>query len=196
MLGLALLWFLVITIELNDISNTGLGVLIVPPGELAAWLGAIALTVYAVRRLLRGWVSVAAAVVGLVACVYMTNWGVFEPRSYFATHQWAFGHVASLADDGELDSDEYLGAPLPRYVADLSTNGRVAVIGDQDGQPVYFLPQYMGLRSRAAGYVYFDGVPEPGLVIDLFGHREYLTAGLDLGDGWWYIKPGDSEAPP
>lgn len=189
---LTMAWGLVLVIELRDFPNMGGFGFIVSTAELLFWLVAVVSTVYCARRVLRGRLSVVLAIVGLAMCVHFTNWAFYEPRSYFATHRWAFDQVAGLAESGELDTGEYLGPQLPRHLADLSTNGRIAVVGRQGDEPVYFMPQYMGLINNAVGYAYDNGDPDPELVIDLFGHPEYLASGVNLGDGWWYVKPGDS----
>src|SRR5918995_6652606 len=120
---------------------------------------------------------------------YFTNWSVLEPRSYYQFHRWGFGQVAELVEEGELGAvgDEYYGQRLPRYLADLSTNGRAATVARQDGKPVVFLAQFMGIPDDAVGYVYFDGEPDTDLLIDLFGYPFYLADGEPLGDGWWYV---------
>lgn len=91
---------------------------------------------------------------------------------------------------GELGrpGDEYYGQQLPRYLADLCTNGRAATVGRQDGRPVVFLPQFMGIPDDAVGFVYFDGRPDSDLLIDPFGSPAYLAEGQSLGDGWWYVR--------
>ena len=83
---------------------------------------------------------------------------MFEPRSYYEFHRWGFGQVAELVDEGELGAlgDGYYGQPLPRYRADPSTNGRAATVARQDGSPVVFLAQFIGIPDDAVGYVYFD----------------------------------------
>ena len=118
------------------------GVFVVPPFEAAFWAGTIVTTVVCAARSKRvpRLKALSVAVVGALALVHFTNWSVFEPRSYYLTHRWAFARVAHLADEGRLDSDEYYGGPLPRLLADLSTDGRASVLGHQDGKPIVFLP--------------------------------------------------------
>ena len=127
-----------------------------------------------------------------VLCLHFTNWGVFHPSSYYATHRYAFAAVAAGVRDGSVGSTEdYYGRALPWYQRDLSTLGTAAVVGKQDGRPVVFLPQWLGIPDDAVGYVFIDGVPEQGLTVDLFGSRVHVAGGTDLGNGWWYLREGD-----
>ncbi|MPZ29278.1 MAG: hypothetical protein GEV12_23530 [Micromonosporaceae bacterium] len=54
-----------------------------------------------------------------------------------------------------------------------------------------FLTQWLGIPDDAGGYVFFDGDPRPGLTVDLFGTLVRVDAGVILGNGWWYVLPGD-----
>jgi hypothetical protein len=184
-------WVLVSLIELVDVPNVSVGVLVVPVVEAAVWAAAVTVTVYVVWWVRRGGVvlGVLAALIGGAAFAYLTNWSVLEPRRYYEFHRWGFGQVAELVDEGELGAlgDEYYGQRLPRYLADLSTNGRAATVARQDGKPVVFLAQFIGIPDDAVGYVYFDGEPDTDLLIDLFGYPFYLADGEPLGDGWWYV---------
>jgi len=54
-----------------------------------------------------------------------------------------------------------------------------------------FLPQWLGIPDDATGYVFVDGAPQPSLTVDLFGARVQVAGGVNLGDGWWYLRPGD-----
>lgn len=189
---LALLaWALVGAVELVDLPNVSIGVLIVPVVEAALWLTAIGITAYVASRVHRfgAILRVLTTLLSGVVFVYFTNWSLLDPRSYYVIHRWGFDHVAELVDQGELGrpGGEYYGQQLPRYLADLSTSGRAAVVGRQDGKPVVFLPQFMGIPDDAVGFVYFDGQPDSDLLIDLFGHPAYLAEGESLGDGWWYV---------
>lgn len=134
--------------------------------------------------------SVLTPLIGGLVFVYFTNWSLLEPHSYYVTHRWSFAQVAGLVRQGELDGSggQYYGQQLPRYLADLSTNGRAATVGRQDGKPVVFLPQFMGIPDDAVGFAYFDGQPDSDLLIDLFGYPAYLAEGDSLGDGWWYVR--------
>lgn len=128
-------WVLVSLIELVDVPKISVGVLVVPVVEAAVWAAAVTVTVCVVWRVRRGGVvlGVLAALIGGAAFAYLTNWSVLEPRSYYEFHRWGFGRVAELVDEGELGAlgDEYYGQRLPRYLADLSTNGRAATVARQ-----------------------------------------------------------------
>jgi hypothetical protein len=191
--GGVLAWVPVVFVEMVSIPNEWLLVLLVPPFELVLWLVAGWLTLRLLTRTRSGRLVRAAAVLvfgGL--CVHFTNWGVFHPGSYYATHRYAFHAVAAGARNGSVGSmDDYYGRALPWCLRDLSTLGTAAVVGEQDSGPVVFLPQWLGIPDDAAGYVFVDGVPEPGLTVDLFGARVHVAGGTDLGDGWWYLRPGD-----
>src|SRR5215207_6644614 len=79
----------------------------------------------------------------------------------------------------------------PWYLRDLSTLGTAAVVGGQDGRPVVFLPQALGVPDDAAGYVYLNADPAPDLTVDLFGAPVRVVSGAPLGGGWWYLRAGD-----
>ena len=78
-----------------------------------------------------------------------------------------------------------------RIVCGLSTSGTAAVVGQRDSGRVVFLPQWLGIPDDATGYVFVDGAPQPSLTVDLFGARVQVAGGVNLGDGWWYLRPGD-----
>lgn len=187
-----LAWALVGAIELVDLPNVSVGVLIVPVVEVAVWVTAIGITAYCASRPRR--VGAALSVLATLICglvfVYFTNWSLVEPRSYYVIHRWGFAEVAEVVQQGELGrpGEGYYGQQLPRSLADLSTNGRAATVGRQDGKPVVFLPQLMGIPDDAVGFVYFYGQPDRDLLIDLFGYPAYLAEGESLGDGWWYVR--------
>lgn len=187
-----LAWALVGAIELVDLPNVSWGGLIVPLVEAAVWVTAIGITAYIASRVRRAGAprSVLTTLISGLVFVYFTNWSPLDPRSYYVIHRWGFAEVADLVHQGELGrpGEEYYGQQLPRYLADLSTNGRAATVGRQDGEPVVFLPQFMGIPDDAVGYVYFDGQPDSDLVIDLFGYPATLAEGQSLGDGWWYVR--------
>jgi hypothetical protein len=191
--GCALAWVPVVLVEMVSIPNEWLLVFLVPPFELVLWLVAGWLTLRLLTRTRPGRLVRAAAVLAFgVLCVQFTNWGVFHPSSYYATHRYAFSAVAAGVRNGSVGStDDYYGRALPWYLRDLSTLGTAAVVGEQDGGPVVFLPQWLGIPANAAGYVFIDGAPEPGLTVDLFDDPVHVAGGIDLGDGWWYLRPGD-----
>ncbi|MEU5726334.1 hypothetical protein [Micromonospora sp. NPDC047738] len=192
-IGVLAAWLGVALAELVNLPNASLLLFVIPPFELLVWLTALALTVRLTCRAPAGApAALATAVLLVVICAWFTNWGLFHPRSYWASHRWAFNAVADGVREGRLGtSGEYYGQLLPLHLRDLATNGRAAVVGRQDGKPVVFLPQWLGIPDDAGGYVYLDARPRPDLVVDLFGEPARVTGGKNLGDGWWYVLPGD-----
>jgi hypothetical protein len=168
-----LAWLPVAGIEVIDVPSVSLLVFVVAPFELAIWLVAAALTVVAIRGFKGSTVVRVVTAIGLlVAVVEFNNWSVFEPRSYYWSHRWAFAAVADGVRHGTIGvSDAYYGEPLPRPLRDLSTNSRASTI--------------------AAGYVFFEGAVPADLMLDLYGAQASLHGAENLGDGWWYARPGD-----
>jgi hypothetical protein len=191
--GCVLAWVPVVLVEMISIPNEWLLLFVVPPLELVLWLFAGWLTLRLLTRTRPGRLVRAAAVLAFwVLCLHFTNWGVFHPSSYYATHRYAFNAVAAGVRNGSIGStDDYYGRALPWYLRDLSTLGTAAVVGEQDSGPVVFLPQWLGIPDNAVGYVFVDGPPEPDLTADLFGELVHVAGGIDLGDGWWYLRLGD-----
>jgi hypothetical protein len=183
----------VVLVEMASIPNQWLLLLMVPPFELMLWLVAGWITLRLLTRTQSARLVRAAAVLALgVLCLHFTNWGVFHPSSYYATHRYAFNAVAAGVRNGSIGStDDYYGRPLPWYLRDLSTSGTAAVVGEHDSRPVVLLPQWLGIPDDAAGYLFVDGAPEPGLTVDLFGEPVHVVGGINLGNGWWYLRPGD-----
>ncbi|MEU0561256.1 hypothetical protein [Dactylosporangium sp. NPDC006015] len=191
-IGVAVAWVCVSLIELVNVPNEAMLALLVMPVELVLWLVAgwltLRLTFRARRSLLRTVVALGLA----VSCAHFTNWSLFHPVSYYVTHKYAFDAVAAQVREGAIgSSDDYYGSDLPLYLRDLSTTGKAAVIGRRDGRPVVFLPQFLGIPDDAAGYAFFDGPTSPSIEVDLFGARANLPGGINLRDGWWYLRPGD-----
>ncbi|PSK62641.1 hypothetical protein B0E53_05450 [Micromonospora sp. MH33] len=186
-------WLGVAWIELANLQNASLLLFLIPPFELAVWLVAITLTVRLAYNARAGRRAAAgAAALLLIIGGWFTNWGLFHPASYWVTHRWAFDEVADGVRQGQIGtSRDYYGKLLPRHLRDLSTNGRAAVVGSQDGKPAVFLPQWVGIPDDAGGYVYLNATPRPDLVVDLFGEPARLAGGQPLADGWWYVLPGD-----
>lgn len=59
------------------------------------------------------------------------------------------------------------------------------------GDGVAFLPQFIGIPDDAAGFVFVDGQPAADRSADLLGAGVRVEAGTELGNGWWYLRPGD-----
>lgn len=173
--------------------NESLLVFVVPQFELALWLAAAALTVVAIAGFKGSTVVRVVAAAGLLAAtVQLNNWSVLEPRSYYWSHRWAFAAVADGVRHGTIGaSDAYYGEPLPQPLGDLSTDGRASAIGRYSGRPVVFLPEYLGIPDDAAGYVFYEGVLPADFTLDLYGAQASLNGAENLGDGWWYVRPGD-----
>jgi energy-coupling factor transporter transmembrane protein EcfT len=191
-LAAAIAWLTVAGVEAIDAPNVSLLVFVLPPFELALWLAAATLTVVAIGGFRGSTVVRVVTAVGLLAAtIQFNNWSVFEPRSYYWSHRWAFAAVADGVHNGTIGaSDAYYGELLPRPLRDLSTDGRAAAIGRPNGRPIVFLPEYLGIPDDAAGYVFYEG--EPGdIVLDLYGAPAHLPGAQRLGDGWWYARPGD-----
>jgi energy-coupling factor transporter transmembrane protein EcfT len=180
-------------VEAINVPNISLLVFVVPPFEMALWLTAATLTVVAIAGFKGSTVVRGVAAAGLLAAtIQFNNWSVFEPRSYYWSHRWAFAAVADGVRDGTIGtSDAYYGEPLPRPLRDLSTTGQASVIGRYSGRPVVFLPQFLGIPDDAAGYVFYEGVLPADFTIDLYGAPASLHGAVNLGDGWWYARPGD-----
>jgi energy-coupling factor transporter transmembrane protein EcfT len=194
-LACAIGWLVVAAVELITVPNESLLVFVVPPVELASWLATAVLTVLAISGFPgSAAVRVVTAVVLLGATIEFNNWSVFEPRSYYLSHRWAFAAVADGVRHGTIGaSDAYYGEFLPWPLRDLSTDGRASVVGGRDGVPVVFLPQYIGIPDDAAGYAFYAG-PPADLSVDLYGAPASLGAAQKIGDGWWYVRPGDVTA--
>jgi hypothetical protein len=56
---------------------------------------------------------------------------------------------------------------------------------------VVFLPEYLGIPDDAAGYVFYEGALPADVTLDLYGAQASLKGAENLGDGWWYARPGD-----
>ncbi|MPZ26213.1 MAG: hypothetical protein GEV12_07105 [Micromonosporaceae bacterium] len=193
-LGLLIAWTCVIGYDAANVENVSLLTYVSPRFELALWLVAIGLTLWRLKQARRGRLVLAATAVVLgIACTQVASWAVLvHPAPYYVTHRYAFDAVAAGVRDGSIGvSDEYYGEPLPWYLRDLSTTGNVAKVGEQDRVPVVFLPQWLGIPDDAGGYVFCDCYPRSDLTVDLFGALARVRAGVDLGNGWWYLEPGD-----
>ncbi|MEW2378069.1 hypothetical protein AB0883_18470 [Micromonospora sp. NPDC047812] len=70
------------------------------------WLIALTLTVRLAFRAVPAGASAALATAVLLvgACAWFTNWGLFHPASYWASHRWAFNAVADGVKEGRIGS--------------------------------------------------------------------------------------------
>lgn len=190
LLAAVLGWGGVAYIELVRLSKDWVFIYVVSPFEATIWLIAAMATIYLakVRFLPSVLTRVVAAAAMAVLIVHFNNWSYLQPESYYASHRGSFEQVAELVRAGELGrSDEYYGERLPTRLVDLSVNGRVSAVGEQDGRPVVFLPQWTGIPDDAGGYLYFAGEPRSDLFVDLYGRGVSFADFEELGDGWWYV---------
>lgn len=185
----ALAWSGVAYIELVRLPKDWVLIYAVPPFEATVWLVAAMATIYLAKTRLVPSVTTRAAVAIAMAVlmVHFNNWAFVEPRSYYATHRGSFEHAAELVRAGEVGkSDEYYGEKLPRALIDLSADGNASVVGQQDGKPVVFLPQWLGIPDDAGGYIYYDGELRSDTEVDLYGRLVGGSEMRELGNGWWY----------
>lgn len=183
-------WLPVLLIEFTNVSNESLLILLAPLFELFLWIAAVAITVALLANLLpkpSAWLVMAITPTLVAMCVYMNNWAIYHPQSYFATHQWGFGEIADILEttDGTRSEDENISLPL--YLSDLSTTGTVEVADDVDGTPVYFVPQALRLLGGGGGYVYFPDDLPAAESVEIRYYPVALDDVLELGDGWWYV---------
>lgn len=135
-------------------------------------------------------VVVLFSVVAVALSGWTSSWTMLDPRSNFFVHQYRFAMLAEVLDRGDFrGTHEYYGDPLPISLASLSLNGRVSIRGTCKGQPVYFVPRWVGMPDDAGGYLYFPGLPEPGesCFLDLWGRPGYLSEAEPLSKGWWWL---------
>ncbi len=149
-------------------------------------LACFALALFLASRDTRRWPLVATAVltaVGVGGSVLLT----LNPKASAWTRFWverpAFAAVAAM-ELPELRAIDYYGVELPRHLCFVSANCKVAVIGTSGGQPVRFVPDYIGIPDDALGYGHFVGTPEPG-PYDGWGARICPT--MELAGGWWWL---------
>ncbi|MFI6502816.1 hypothetical protein [Nonomuraea typhae] len=150
----------------------------------AVVLALFCLAVWRAARDPRRWPVVATVVLALAGL----GGGVFlhadaEARAWtrFWVERPAFTAAATTPVSGE-----YYGAELPGPLCFVSANCKVAVIGTSGGQPVRFVPDWIGIPDDAIGYGHFTGTPEAG-PYDGFGMD--LCPRMELADGWWWLGP-------
>lgn len=148
--------------------------------------------VHLARRRRHG--AVAAALAVLVAAgvgVGVVEWDAAFARGWFALHRAAFvavGEQARAGAFGPVGDWGYYGPELPAGLADLSVNGAVARIGESSGEPVLFVPAWIGIPDGAVGFAQFAGEPEPGVERRLDGFGDPVRPRYALGDGWWWVS--------
>ncbi|WP_157534904.1 hypothetical protein [Nocardia inohanensis] len=127
--------------------------------------------------------TVLLAVVGVGGSVFL----FFDLKAFVWTKFWlerpAFTAIAAM-ELPERDRIGYYGVDLPAYLCFVSANCKVAVIGTSGGEPVRFVPDFLGIPDDAEGYAHFVGTPEPG-PYDGFG--ESICPTVELGGGWWWL---------
>ncbi|WP_342800182.1 hypothetical protein [Nocardia sp. No.11] len=155
-------------------------------GVFVIVLACFAFVLFLASRDTRPWPLVATAVLALIG-VGGSLFLFFNPKAAAWTRFWverpAFAAVAAM-ELPELRSIDYYGVDLPRHLCFVSVNCKVAVIGTSNGQPVRFVPTYIGIPDDAHGYAHFVGTPEPG-PYDGFG--EPVCPTMELGGGWWWL---------
>ncbi|QLY31759.1 hypothetical protein [Nocardia huaxiensis] len=148
--------------------------------------GGFALVLWLAFRGGRRWPLVATAIFVLIGAggpVLLFSNSKANAWTRFWVERPAFAAVEAmeLPPDREID---YYGVQLPRHLCFVSANCKVAVIGTSGGQPVRFVPDYIGIPDDALGYGHFVGTPEPG-PYDGFG--EPVCPTMELADGWWWL---------
>ncbi|MGK8491361.1 hypothetical protein [Nocardia asiatica] len=155
-------------------------------GVFVTVLACFVLVLFLAARDTRRWPLVATAVLALIG-VGGSVLLFFDPKAAAWTRFWverpAFAAVAAMKLP-EHHKVDYYGVELPRHLCFVSANCKVAVIGTSDGQPVRFVPDYIGIPDDALGYGHFVGTPEPG-PYDGFG--EPICPTMELAGGWWWL---------
>ncbi|MFI5536406.1 hypothetical protein ACIA5H_08450 [Nocardia sp. NPDC051900] len=161
------------------------------PLSALAFLISIALFTLALwraRRDARRWplaVTAVLAVIGLCGPVFL----ILEPEAAawtrFQLERPAFAAAATV-EVPEPGAGDYYGVALPRHLCFVSANCKVAVIGTSGGQPVRFVPDYVGIPDGAVGYGHFTGTPGAG-PYDGFG--DPICPTTELAGGWWWLTP-------
>jgi hypothetical protein len=151
--------------------------------EILAWAATTAAAVVATALAPRVPLTVVASAGAVVAAVavYAVNWSAVESRTYFALHRPLFAGVGEWVGEGGLDGAGTASRTLPVTLRPVGHNG-ARVVGRDGERPIVLLPQ-----RPAEGYVYFDGDPDAGVLVDLGGRQERLVDGLYLGNGWWWF---------
>lgn len=125
------------------------------------------------------------AVIGMAGPIVLTS----SPKTSAAIRFWVERPIFSAIAEMELPLDEmrpYDGVELPRSLCVVSVNCEVYTLHTfNTGEPVLFVPDYLGIPDGAAGYGHFARTPSPGMAYDGFGDRICPT--MELADGWWWL---------
>lgn len=155
-------------------------------GVFVTVLASFVLVLFLAGRDRRRWPLVATAVLALIGIggsVFLFWNSKASTWTRFWLERPAFAAVAAM-ELPERRSIDYYGVELPLYLCFVSANCKVAVIGTSGGQPVRFVPDYIGIPDDAFGYGHFVGTPEPG-PYDGFG--EPVCPTMELSGGWWWL---------
>lgn len=170
--------------------------------ELLLWFAVTAIPVTLLARVARSPRAVYWTVGVLLggSAVWIANWSIIEPRSYFAVHRTGFDAIATVDRDTWIDRsrapeglDRNPDAPLPvRLPAHLAWLGPAEVsahiesVGEGDDTALILYQAYYAFDG-AAGYVFLGDLDGDSLAV-----REFLFAYLgsevvELGGGWWWV---------
>ncbi|MFE3024437.1 hypothetical protein [Nocardia tengchongensis] len=154
-------------------------------GVFVAALACFVLMLFLAGRDTRRWPLVATAMLALIGIggsVFLFVDSNANAWTRFWVERPAFAAIAAMElPDGKIDS---YGVELPPHLCLVSANCRVAVIGTSGGQPVLFVPDYIGIPDDALGYGHFVGTPEPG---PYNGFGEPVCPTMELAGGWWWL---------
>jgi hypothetical protein len=139
---------------------------------LLYWSGFVAVVVAVVGG--RHWLTAATLIPVLVVLTAVVNSGwQFAPRTWFQLHRPLFNRA--------LETPSHEGNQLPWSLRFLAVEGQVLSQGD-----VRYFPQWPGMADDTGGYLYSPRQsPEDNQWVFCF-------APVDLGDGWWMCRLGDS----
>ncbi len=140
------------------------------------------------RRIAAGAAGLVLTIIGLTAPVTLQFTPDLRVPLRFHLERFAFTQVADLAHEGKLPAGQihsYLGAELPAHLCFVSANCRVSALGASGGQPILFLPDWLGIPDDAVGYAHFTGEATGNLTA--YGMR--VCPSTRLGGGWWWVGP-------
>ncbi|MEV0297384.1 hypothetical protein [Nocardia sp. NPDC050710] len=147
----------------------------------------LALALWQASRDMHQWPVLATVMLALIG-VSGPIFCVVNPKAAVWSRFWlerpAFAAVATV-EVPERGRGDYYGVELPSHLCFVSANCKVAVIGINGGQPVRFVPDYLGIPDGAIGYGHFTGTPESG-PYDGFG--DPICPTMELAGGWWWLE--------